>query len=435
MAQIFAVIFAFFPAVFPIAPAAHAQASELVSVIEMKGTINPATLDYLKHGLKTAKQDGAKALIVELDTPGGMVASVKEMAQAIDSSDIPVIVHVVPTGAAATSAGALLTLSAHYSFMAQGTHIGAAHPVEAGGKEIQGVIGEKATNDTAAFARGLAEKRNRNVAVAESMVRQSKSFSAQEALKEKLIDGLTANTEEILAFLQTQKKLTAASQARVIRIPMPLSQRVLHFLADPNIASMLLSLAIACIYIELSAPGVSLPGIVGVISLILSFMSFQMLPIRTGGLLLLILGVLFFIAEAFVTSHGLLAAGGAVAFVLGLIWVVDPAQSDLVVSPQVWVPMGLILLAVAVGFAWVATRGRKLAKETRDKIGGGDDFGITGYAATVESLSDAGAASGKKGRVQVRGESWEFESSTDVTVGQAVEITAKRDFLLVVRPK
>ncbi|MBL7715311.1 MAG: nodulation protein NfeD [Bdellovibrionales bacterium] len=415
---------------FLLTTAVQAQ-DDWVMKIAIKGTINTGTLDFLKYALKQSREQRAKALLVELDTPGGLVASVKEMAQVIDASEIPVVVHVVPTGAAATSAGALLTLAAHHAFMAEGTHIGAAHPVDSSGKDIPGAMGEKATQDTAAFARGLAEKRKRSIPFSEAMVRDSKSFSAQEAMKNGLIDGLTANTDEILRFLEGKKEISNAAQTRVVSQTMPLAQRILQFLGDPNIAGILLSLAMACIYIELSAPGVSLPGIVGVISLILSFMSFQMLPVRTGGLILLGLGIIFFLAEALVTSHGLLAAGGAVSFVLGLIWVVDPAQSDWVISPQVWIPIGLILFSVAAGFGWLAGRAKKLSLQARQKIGGGDDLGVLGYNAVVEIIE----GDGKSGRVHVRGESWEFDSEVPVQPGQAVRITGQKGFRLQVLPK
>jgi len=404
-----------------------------VWVSEIRGTINPGSSDYLISSIHAAERAGAQALIVELDTPGGLVSSVREMAQAIDHSKVPVVVYVTPAGASATSAGALLALASHVAAMAPGSAIGAAHPVDSSGKDIPGAMGEKAVNDTAAFARGLAELRGRNRELAEQVVSKSRSLTAQEALAQKLVEVIAVDRSELIQKLdgkQVLGKTIQSKDAQVRTVEMTWGQKLLHLVANPNIATILMTLGMLCIYVEISSPGISIPGILGVVMLLVAFMSFQMLPIRTGGLLLLGLGVAMMIAEPFVATHGALAVGGVLSFVLGLLWVMDPSKSGIHILPMVWIPSAIGLGTGAILVAWAASRTHRLVKQARQEMGGGGALGLAGYLGEVESVSTDGLA----GKALFRGELWDFESSESVKRGDSVEVQKAEGMKAWVRP-
>jgi len=404
---------------------------------EIRGTIDPASSRFLSRAIREAEKDGAEALVVELDTPGGLVSSVKDMAQFINKSKVPIVVYVAPGGASATSAGALLTFASHVAAMAPGTHIGAAHPVGPEGKDISGKMGEKAVNDVAAFARGLAELRGRNRELAEAVVTKSKSFTAEEAKKQEMVEVIASSRAELLQKIDGRMIEVSKDNRRVIRVEgatvktinMTWGQKILHLLANPNIATLLMALGVLCIYIEITTPGITIPGILGGIAILVAFISFQMLPIRTGGFLLLILGVGFLIAEAFVVSHGALAVGGIISFVLGVIWVLDPAETDLKISPAVWVPAALALGGGAAVIAFAAAKLKEQAKKALAQIGGGGYSGLAGYQGRVESVIEGGL----EGKALIRGEVWDFEASTPLSVGDLVEVERVIGFRLVVK--
>jgi len=397
---------------------------------EVRSALSPATADYLELSIQRAEEDQAVALVVELDTPGGLVSSVRSMAQLIQKSRVPVIVTVTPAGASATSAGALFMLAAHRSAMAPGTAIGAAHPVGSSGEQLEGAVNDKATQDTAAFARGLAEIRGRNVSLAERMVTESLSLTAAEAHRQKVVDYLVSDRTDLLRQLDGAEVLLgedhSKAQATVLRTrevgwktsEMTPGQKLLVFLADPNVATLLMTLGMLAIYVEISAPGFGLPGILGGISLLIAIMSYQLLPIRTGGLLLLALGVIFFVAEIFASSHGLLAFGGALAFALGALWVMDPSASSLQVSALIWLPAVLMMGGGALLIAYFATRSRTLTERLRRRIGGERSLGLSGYVGHVESVD----SSGLKGKALIRGEVWDFVSTDPVREQDLVEV-------------
>ncbi len=396
---------------------------------KIKGIISPATADYLEYAIGEASK-GGQALIVELDTPGGLVTSTKEMAQAMDRSTVPVIFFVSPAGSSATSAGALLVLASHVAAMTPGTNIGAAHPVGSGGEDIKGDMAEKATNDVAAFARGLAEVRGRSVELAEEMVRKSTSVTAQEALKRGVIELLANDADDLMARLEGRKvRVGAGLQAGTVRevtlrtagtrrIPVEMSwgQKLLALIAHPNIAALLLSIGVVLIYAEVNSPGLGVAGGLGAVCLIIAFISFQMLPIRVGGIALLVLGFGLIILEAFVTTHGALAVGGVFSLVLGFLWVIDPTQGMPRISPYVWVP-----IVVGVGgslslISWFAARSVRLAEQAIHAIGGGTLQGLSEFEGRVDSVS----ADGLSGQALIRGELWKFESDEPVRIGDAV---------------
>lgn len=377
----------------------------------IRGSINPATNDYLKTLVQEGQKKSATAILIELDTPGGLLNSVREMAQTLDDSKTPVVIYVTPAGASATSAGALLMLASDIAVMAPGTNIGAAHPVGPQGEEIKGASGEKATNDTAAFARSLADTKGRNRQLAEEIVSKSKSLTSEEALQHKLIDLLAKDSADLLSKLNGfHYKHKGELRTLVIESPifetieMSTGQKLLHFLANPTIAAMLMSLAILLIYVEVSNPGVIFPGVLGGICILIAFMSFQLLPIRTGGLLLILLGAAFLIAEPFVISHGALAIGGVLSFVLGLIWVIDPSATSLTIQASVWAPLGAGLGFFVAIIAYVATRTRSLSITALKEMGGGALAGLAGYEGSVEYLN----SDQKSGKAMIRGENWDF---------------------------
>lgn len=403
------------------------MASE-VWFLRIEGSIDPGSADYLAANLERANAaSGVLAVVVELDTPGGLVASVRLMAQAVGRSKVPVIVHVTPSGAAATSAGALLMLSSHVAAMAPGTNVGAAHPVDTQGQDVKGAMGEKVLNDTAAFARGLAELRGRDAALAELIVSKSKSLTAEEALKQKFIDLIAADRDGLLRALsgrevrlgEKTERLDLAA-ARKVDVEMSWGQKLLHLVANPNVAAILMTLGMLLLYAEISNPGITIAGVLGGVCLLIAFIAFQVLPVRTGGLALLVLSLVLMVAEAFVTTHGILAAGGVLSFVLGALWFLDPSETDLGVSRTVIASLALALSAGVATLAFAAARTRMLTQKTRARIGGGGVGGLLGYDGVVENVEE----SGLHGIAHFRGESWGFMSKTPVRAGDHVRAVA-----------
>ena len=403
-----------------------------VYFIEIRGTINPATSRYLTRAINEAETANADFLLIELDTPGGLVASVREMVQSIDASKIPVVVFTLPAGASATSAGALLMISSHLAVMAPGTNIGAAHPVGAQGEDVKGVLAEKAVNDISAFARSMAELRKRNVKAASEVVSKSKSYTAEEALKINLIEIISRDKTTLWKSINNRgvqvglKEITLKTDPPPISHPieMTLGEQVLNYLAHPNIAALLMTLAILLIYTELSAPGLGLGGL----CLIIAFISFQMLPIHMGGLILLGFGAFLIISEIFVQSGGVLAVGGSASLLLGLLWVVDPAATDLRISPWVIGSIGIVLFSGTLLIGYGVSRIKKQSEETLKRIGGGDSIGIKGYKGYIQST----ALDGKSGHVLIRGELWNFVSKEPLQRNDIVVVNKSNNLTLEV---
>jgi len=296
-----------------------------VDVIKVKGPIVPVVADYIQRGIDHA-QDGAQAVVIELDTPGGLTSTTQTIIEAILNSPVPVVVYVSPAGAWAGSAGAFITLAGHVAAMAPGTFIGAAHPVTIGGvDELPQPQEEKLVNALASTIRSIAQERQRNVEAAEDMVRQSLAKTDNEALELNLIDLRAENLSELLDRLEGRQITLSGygtttlhtSEAEVNRIPMSFVERFLHTISDPNVAYILLALALLGIAVEFSNPGAILPGVVGGIALFLSLYSLGILGASWTGVLLMFLAFAMLVAEAFVSSHGLLAAGGVASMLMG----------------------------------------------------------------------------------------------------------------------
>jgi membrane-bound serine protease (ClpP class) len=390
-----------------------------VAMIDLDGAITPVTARLLTAAIERAQAERAQALIVRLNTPGGLERSMRSMAQAILNAEIPVIVYVAPTGARAASAGVFITMAAHVAAMAPATNIGAAHPVTIGGGDTGKEMGKKIENDAAAFARSLAAERGRNVDWAEKAVRASVSVTEREAVKLKVVDLVADSVPDLLAKIDgrtvktTRGPVTLATRDALVKpIEVRFRDRFLALITDPNVAYILMMVGMLGIFFELQNPGVVLPGVIGGISLILAFFAFQSLPINWAGVLLILFGVALLIAEIKVVSHGVLTAGGVVAMVLGSFMLYEAPEvgfrvSWTVILPTVGATAGLVVWAVSAGV-------RAMMKSP-----------VTGASGMIGRVVVARSALGPEGQVQVDGEIWRAVSEGEVIpAGEKVRVTA-----------
>ena len=406
-----------------LAGAGPARAAQPVAVIDIDGAITPVTARLLTAAVERAQVERAQALVVQLNTPGGLESSMRTMAQTILNSEIPVIVYVAPTGARAASAGVFITMAAHVAAMAPVTNIGAAHPVAASGGEMGKEMSKKVANDAAAFARSLAAERGRNVDWAEKAVRVSVSATEREAVKLKVVDLIADNLQDLLVKVDGRTVKTARGtvtletrNAEVKRIEVGFRDRFLALITDPNIAYILMMVGMLGIFFELQNPGVVLPGVIGGISLILAFFAFQSLPINWAGVLLILFGVSLLIAEIKIVSHGVLTIGGVVAMILGSFMLYEAPElgfrvSWTVIIPTVGAMAGLIAWAVSAGV-------RAMMKPS-----------VMGPESMVGRLAVARSAlgpdGGPDGQVQVDGEIWRAVAEGGaIPAGEQVRVTA-----------
>jgi membrane-bound serine protease (ClpP class) len=403
-----------------------APAAATVSTIQIDGVISPVTVRLVETALTRAQAERASALVILLDTPGGLERSMRLICQRLLNADIPVVVYVAPTGARAASAGVFVTMAAHVAAMAPATNIGAAHPVAVGGGVDKESL-KKIENDAAAFARTIASERGRNAEWAEKAVRQSVSITEREAVKLKVIDLVAESLPDLLDKLDGRSVKTArgvvtlATRGAIVKpIEVGFRDRVLNVITDPNVAYILMMLGMLGLFFELSNPGVILPGVVGGISLILAFFAFQSLPINYAGLLLILFGIALFIAEISVVSHGVLAAGGIVAMALGSLMLFDAPEVGFRVSwwvmlPTVGATAGVFLVVVAAGLR---------ALRARSPLGGPALVGETGIARSALS---------PEGQVLVHGELWRAVArGTPVEEGARVRVVGVNGLTLTV---
>ena len=399
--------------------AATVRAAVPVASIEMDSAITPVTVRLLTTALDRAQSEGAQALIVQLNTPGGLERSMRSMVQTILGSSIPVIVYVAPTGARAASAGVFITMAAHVAAMAPATNIGAAHPVAVGGT-MDKEMTRKVENDAAAFARTIATERGRNAEWAEKAVRSSVSATEREAVKLKVVDLVAESVPDLLAKVDGRTVKTskgsvtlATRDAPVKVIEVRFRDRFLALISDPNIAYLLMMAGMLGIFFELSNPGSILPGIIGGICLILAFFAFQSLPVNWAGLLLLLFGIVLLIVEIKVVSHGVLTIGGVIAMLLGSLMLYDSPDitgirlSWFVIVPTVGTTAGLVFFAVSMGI-------RALYRPS-----------VIGSAAMVGRLGVTRTALQPDGQVLIDGELWRAVSpDAGVGAGEPVQVTA-----------
>lgn len=410
----------------PLTVNSAAAGSGPVYLARLTGAVTPGNADFLESAIRRANTERAGCLIVMLDTPGGLAESMRRMVMAIYASDIPVVVYVAPSGARAASAGVMVTMAADVAAMAPGTHIGAAHPVNAGGKDLDKTMSEKVVNDMVAFIRSIAEKRGRNVQWAEKAVRESVSITEAEALENKTIDLVARDVDELIEHIDgleiAGKRRIDIDKAQRVWIEASLRTRVLKALSDPNIAYILMMIGLAGLYFELSHPGVVLPGVVGSIALILAFYSFQTLPVNIAGVLLIVLALIFFIMEMKIASYGLLSVAGIISLLLGSVMLFDRGvDGQAGISWRVLMPT----LALVSGF-FVFVAGLVFRSRRRRPMTG--DSGLIGETGVVKTALDP------IGRIQVHGELWSARSRAPVDIGQTVRVTAVDGLTLDVEP-
>lgn len=400
--------------------------------IEINGSINPSTVDYVESGLSAARARNASALLILMDTPGGLLNSTKDIVKAILNSDVPVIVYVHPRGASATSAGVFITLSAHVAAMAPGTSIGAAHPVTLGrGRQTPGKPGEKKEEETdsektmnekvenyaASFIESIAKERGRNAKWAVESVRKSSSITAGEALEKKVIDLMSPDVPSLLSTVDGRKVSVAGKDAALLtagarshRVEMNLRQKVVNVLSTPDIAFLLLSLGSLGIFLEFYNPGMIFPGVAGLISLLVGFVSLQILPFNYAGLALLFVAFALIISEVFVTSYGLLSLAGLVCLVFGGLLLFDTENAT-----GIGVNHGVIAAAAGtIGLfsafvVYLATRSLVIP------VQGGFE-GMLGQKGEVVSWSAAG------GKIYIQGEYWDATADRQFAPGDRVRV-------------
>ncbi len=406
---------------------AQAQ-TRAVYVLPAVGSINPGLAEFIIEGIHTAEQEKANALVIELDTPGGLDSSMRAINQAIINSSVPIIVYVAPKGARAASAGLFITMAADVAAMAPGTNIGAAHPVSLGLGKMDKVMGEKIVNDMAAYIRSLATERGRNADWAEKAVRQSVSIDAKTAQKLKVVDLLADNLNDLLTQLNGREVRVDKEKVVLKTLGVPvktinesLRTRILKTIADPNIAFILMMVGLAGLYFELAHPGVVLPGVVGALSLLLAFYAFQTLPVNFIGLLLIILAFILFFLEIYITSYGLLSVGGIAALLLGSLMLYQKGETGMGIAWSVLIPTVLV-----VSLFFLAVAGLVLRSHLRRAM--------TGKPAMVGERGVAYTDLKPEGQVFVHGEYWQAESEVPVAAGDTVEVVQVVNLKLLVRP-
>jgi membrane-bound serine protease (ClpP class) len=407
-----------------------ALSAQKVISIRIDGTINPVTAGFIHDGIEKATKEKAACLLIHLNTPGGLLKSTRVIVSDMLDSPVPIIVYVSPGGAHAGSAGVFITLAANIAAMAPGTNIGAAHPV-ALQAAMDSTMNEKTTNDAAAFIRAIAEKRNRNLRWAENAVRRSYSYSETEALEDSVIDLIAKNEQDLLNKVDgKQVELNSGTitlrtkNASIESLKMGFVEKLLNIISDPNIAYILLLLGMYGLMFELYSPGAILPGIVGVISLILAFYSMHSLPINYAGLALIIFGIILFLLEIKIVSHGLLAIGGVISLLLGSMMLIRSGSS----LEMVKISRAVIFAATAVSalfFLFVLGFG---IRAQRLKV-------VTGIEAMIGDTGEVIDTLDPIGTVRVQGETWNAESIAGmIEKGEKVRIKEMRNLKLYVEP-
>ncbi|MFQ5449362.1 MAG: nodulation protein NfeD [Nitrospinaceae bacterium] len=405
-----------------------------IVVVEIAGAINPVVAEFVTHEIHAANLSRDELIIIRMDTPGGLDTSMRQIIKGIQNSRVPVATYVAPGGSRAASAGTFITIASHIAAMAPGTNIGAAHPVNlmggGGGGDQDKTMENKIVNDAAAYIRSLAEHRGRNAYWAELSVKKSVSISAEEAKKLNVIDLIAANLEALVLALDG-RKIKIGSQSVTLHTKnkemvfreMSKRQKILDIISNPNVAYVLMMLGLVGLYFELSNPGLILPGVIGGISLILAMYAMQTLPINYAGLLLIILGIILFIAEINVMSFGLLSVGGVISLLLGSLMLIESDDPAMQISKTVLIPTLGFSIALSIGIVYLAAQAQR-----RRSLSGWE--GLIGEKAVVKTeLNPAGT-------VMVHGEIWNAEADDPIAAGESVVVEAVVGLKLKVsRPK
>ena len=402
-----------------------------IPVVTLAGSINPAVAEFVVRQIAKAEKENAPALVIQLDTPGGLDTSMRTIVQGLLNAQIPVVVFVSPSGARAASAGVMIVLAADVAAMAPGTNIGAASPVNIGGKDIEKTMARKVENDMVAYVRSIAAQRQRNADWAASAVLKSESLPAEKALELKVIDLMAKDLPDLLQKIDGLQ-VNTGKQPKVLRtkgtpttyVQEGFRDRVLKTISDPNIAYLLMMLGTMGIFFELLNPGNIFPGVIGGISLILAFFALQTLPVNYAGILLILLAIIFFIAEVKVISHGLLSIGGVISLTLGSLLLFRTADSHLGVALGVLIPVVLIVSGFFLAVASLAISAYRRKPQTGDQ-------GILGEVGRVRQPIRPEAP----GKVFVHGEIWNARSEESLDPGDVVEVVGIDHLLLTVKKK
>ena len=406
----------------------YANPKPLIYLLQVNATINPITSQYVVGGIEEAEEEGAECLILQLDTPGGLDTSMREIVKKMLNSTIPIIVYVSPSGGRAASAGVFITLASNIAAMAPGTNIGAAHPVILGEGEIDEEMKAKMENDAAAYIKTIAEKRGRNAEWAEKAVRESVSITEQEAIEIGVIEFIANDVDELIKIIDGVR-VTTASEIRVLKtknaelFPMKMSFKdlFLNSLTNPNVAYILLFLGIYGILGEFSHPGSFFPGIVGGISLILAFVAFQSIPINYGGLILIIFGIVLLILEIYTPTFGVLSAGGVTSLILGSFML---SKST---APFLRISLGLIIsmsIATAAFFVFALSKGIRIQWKRP----------LTGREGLIGKVGIAKTDLGPEGTIFIRGERWQASTQGEkIEEGEEVEVLEIKGLNLIVK--
>ena len=398
-----------------------------INIVQVQDTINPGIEDFLKYAIERSQEEGAECLIILLDTPGGLMASMRGIAQDILSSTVPVVVYVYPSGAQAASAGVFVTVAADIAAMAPGTNIGAAHPVSIGGGDVPSAMNEKVVNDMLAFARSIAKQRGRNAEWLEDSIRKSVSITAEEAYAKNVIDLVADDLPTLIKKLDgweiirkgyTRTLHTDGVEQRTVL--QGWQHQVLKSISNPNIAYILLMIGLAGLYFELSQPGAILPGVIGGIALILALYALQTLPVNYAGILFILLAVLFFILEVKVASHGLLSFAGVLALVLGSLMLFRVPGHTNRLAMSVFIPTVLIVSGFFVTVASLAFRAQMRRPQT-------------GTEALSGMIGEVKKDLTPEGTVFVSGELWNAVAEEHIFAGEKVEVVSVENLRLKVR--
>jgi len=405
-----------------------AASAEVLKIV-VDDTIQPITGEYIARAIDQAQRRNDQAVLIEINTPGGLVDSTREIIEKITTSPVPVIVYVAPAGSRAGSAGIFILEAADIAAMAPGTNAGAAHPVVLGGEKLDDIMKQKLENDTAALMRSVVSRRGRNVEAAQSAVLQSKSFTDQEALSEHLIDYIASSPDDLFRQMEGksfkrfngQEVTLKLSGEAVVPFGMTLKERILDHLMDPNIAFILLAIGALALYAEFNHPGAVVPGTVGVVFILIAVFALNLLPTRFAALGLILAAFALFAAEAKFVTHGVLTVGGITLLTLGGLLLVDSPIPEmrvrLLTALAVSIPLGLIT-AFLMSIALKARRNKRVS-------GSEGLIGETGIAQTTLS---------PRGKIFVHGELWDAVSSSDVSVGQSVVVRRVNGLVLQVEP-